>query len=254
MADREYFSLRYLAPGFTFVLIFIGLNFLPVLDILKAIGATNENTFGVIISLVSLFASSAIGFLISQVWFGLWFNPKRIAARINEPLEETMNLKLKWKLRKKGEKRTKDRDHALIAILNYMLLKGKECEWNFCQRKWDIYLLLGCTLASLFLSAVLGFVSRLVLNYTFYGEIQALSSLGSFRSLNSATQFDILLFAFTCASALFLSVVLFLARKQVFREYFPMMKILINRNATNVAFKTEVRDTFPDFFEKSPSP
>lgn len=245
MPEREYFSLRYLAPGFSFILIVIGLNYAPIIDILKATASgTNENALGLVLSLVSLLASSAIGFLISQFWFA-WFNGRRIDARIYEPLEKTMNAKLGWKLGRKG----KERDQALSSIMDYMLLRGEEKEWKYCQRKWDIYMLLGCTLASLVLGVIVGLISRVTLNSLFY-LVEPSKWLNAFQSLDQVAKIDIMLFVFTLISVLFLGIVLSLTKGQAFGEYYPMMEILINRNGSKSELKQELKEAFPDLFEE----
>lgn len=67
MSERQYFSLRYAIPGFAFILILIGINFVPLLKFLEEIPAFKDS-FGAFLAFFSLFSGSAIGFLISQFW------------------------------------------------------------------------------------------------------------------------------------------------------------------------------------------
>jgi hypothetical protein len=87
MPGRDYFSLRYAVPGFCFILITVGLNFLPIKIIIEAYGASD--IFGVVLSFISLFASSAIGFIITQFWFA-HFHHKHHDAKLFEEMEPLM--------------------------------------------------------------------------------------------------------------------------------------------------------------------
>ena len=105
MTERDYFSLRYLAPGFGFILTVIGLNYLPVLQILNISGfGAFDNGIGILVSLISSLASSAIGFLISQFWF-LWCNSGRQEEKIFESLAATIEKEIKCTFLRKEKKK-----------------------------------------------------------------------------------------------------------------------------------------------------
>lgn len=67
MSKRDYFSVRYTVPGYTLILLVIGINYFPFLKILE----TTEfgSVFGAFLGFLSLFASSALGFLVSQLYW-----------------------------------------------------------------------------------------------------------------------------------------------------------------------------------------
>lgn len=71
MPEREYFSFRYAIPGYTFLLLVVLINYIPLLTILRATGA--GQVFGAFLAFLSLFTGSAIGFLVSQFWW-LYFS------------------------------------------------------------------------------------------------------------------------------------------------------------------------------------
>jgi hypothetical protein len=244
MAEREYFSLRYLVPGFSFILIVIGMNFLPFLDFLNEIGGvtnTNENVFGLVLSLASLLASPAIGFLISQFWFVI-FNFMRIDARIYKSghLNEVIKEKYGLEFKEKG----KESDNIMSAILDYLILDDEK-QWNYAQRKWDIYLLMWCILFSLGIGVLIGFISRFLINSIFYAQ----SSVTAFESLGNIAKVDILLFISVLIIVLVLSITLYFAQRQVFREYFPMMKILIKNKSYYRINKEVLEKLFSDCFK-----
>jgi hypothetical protein len=115
MSEREYFSLRYAVPGFTFILIILGLNYSPLLSILRASGTTE--VFGVFLSLLSLFAGSAIGFLVAQISY-FYFHWRRIYSSAFKSLENAAKEKLGFNPKAKG----KEKDVMLSAILDNILL------------------------------------------------------------------------------------------------------------------------------------
>ena len=69
MSDRQYFDFRSVVPGFVFILLLIGINFVPILKFLQ--NPAFSDFFGAFLAFLTLFSGSAIGFLISQIhWYG----------------------------------------------------------------------------------------------------------------------------------------------------------------------------------------
>jgi len=61
MSERRYFSLRYTVPGYTFILLVIGINYVPLIEFMKTTGA--PEVFGAILAFASLLTGSALGYL-----------------------------------------------------------------------------------------------------------------------------------------------------------------------------------------------
>jgi hypothetical protein len=252
MSEREYFSLRYLVPGFSFILIIVGLNFFPIFDFLMKVGGEagiNENMFGIVLSFLTLFAGSSIGFLVSQIWF-LVFNSFRGEAKIYGPLEGAMEKYLDWGPRGTGKR---DKDIALSTILDYLLLADKdEKKWKFCQRKWDLYIIMKCTLTALAVGLILGLGLRAFLNWSIYGTCMC-ANLGlpfQFSTLSALSKADVLLFGFTMLIMPICFVVIFFIAKQVFRNYYKMMELFISRVDND--FKKDLKKVFgADYFKNA---
>ncbi len=236
MANRDYFSLRYAVPGFSFILIIIGLNYLPIFSFILR-SDTNNSGLGIVLSFLSLFAGSAIGFLISQVWF-LWFNALKLdSRRINKHFEDVISKTTGWKqkkwllksiLRRNGEER--ERASVMSAIIDYLLLTEKDEErLNFCQRKWDLYHLLSCTLVSLLMGLGLGLIFRFLI----------------FGGLLSGTA-DGLLFKFTLVAVVILSFLIFFVRRQVFDEYYQMYRLFFTQRNIDENYKLILRTAFKE--------
>jgi len=250
MSDREYFSLRYAVPGFAFILIVVGMNYKPVFDILK--GTDSSEVLGVFLSFLSLFAGSAIGFLVAQFWYS-YFHWRRIYALVFKHHETLMEEEFSFKSGTHG----KDKDITLSAILDYILLSEKdEKYWKYCQRRWDIFHTLSCTLVSIKSGMITGLILRIVLVISFVGKgLGDLLSyatyqplLEQFQTLTTEMKTDALLFVFTLVSAVALILVVIYGRMQVFNEYHKILEILIRKKAREPNFKKELREAFPSFF------
>ena len=90
-----------------------GLNYGPILTILTN---TKIGDFGIVLSFLSLFASSAIGFLVSQLWH-THFHRIRVYAKVYQNVLKDMETKLDWK----PKQPEKDSDIKTAAVLDYML-------------------------------------------------------------------------------------------------------------------------------------
>lgn len=243
MSNREYFSLRYAVPGFVFILVIIGINYNTFFQILTNEGMTDY--FGVALSLFSLFAGSAIGFLISQIWFA-YFHYNRLYAKLAEPIEEIMEKK--FGLIKKGDKEIKkikkNRDIAFGASIDYLLLNmDKKNKWEFFQRKVDIYHVLSSALVSLLFGTVIGLILRGGTQWILYGKLFSFPEFS-----NIQTGIDVLVFSFTLVTVIFFVFLLRYLQNEVFFEFYPMFKLLVS----NDEFKKKSGDIKALFHEVFP--
>lgn len=254
MSEREYFSLRYAVPGFTFILIILGLNYSPLLSILRESGTTE--VFGVFLSFLSLFAGSAIGFLVAQIWYS-YFHWRRIYSNVFKRLENIAKEKLGFESKAEG----KDKDVMLSAVLDHILLETHdEKYWKYCQRRWDVFHTLSCTLVSLILGVCLGLIMRIASFCTLaqkrLGDILVYETyrplLEQFSTLSLEAKVDALSFVFMLISVIALILITLYGRRQVFNEYYPILRILIGKYSEDL--KASLRKAFPDFFVKENSP
>ncbi len=245
MATRDYFSLTYAVPGFVFTLVVAGLNFSPILTILSntQIGSQQIGDFGIVLSFLSLFASSAVGFLVSQLWF-TYFHLRKVYVSVLSDVFEDMKAVFGWK------QNAKDNIEKTITVLDYMLMtEATDHNWNFAQRKWDIFGLLSCTMYALGFGAIAGISLRFTFEWTFNGKLPL--EIFSLSTIQSKT--DNILFWLTIASVFVFIVILYFGRSRVFREYIPMLRILIRAKAkdTKTGFISTLEETFPENFEKA---
>lgn len=237
MSSREYFSLRYAVPGFSFILIIVGLNFLPMYDILKALGTTE--ILAIILSFLSLFTGSAIGFLFTQIWF--WrYHSKRIYAPILKHLEKPMIENLGWR---PGEY-TEDKEVAMSAILDYILCDEKENKfWQYGQRRWDIYHILSCTKVSLLIGYCVGYIFRIIWLILFRNDL--------INSPIFIVKNDLILIILTSIFVSIFYLVISNERGQIFNEYYKMLEILLTKKRSDICLIKRLIDVFPAYFEKT---
>lgn len=238
MSDREYFSLRYTVPGFVLILLIFGTNYSVILNIISRHGATD--VFSVSIAILSLFASSSIGFLVSQIWFCI-FHYKRIYASIlrKEDMESSMKTSFGWKKADEIENisNEKERDEIMGTAIDYLLNDPSVGSnlFKFFQRKIDLYHTMSSAVISLSIGLGLGTISRLVL---------ILSGRYLFHTL-----LDQFLFFFTFVAGSFFIIILMYLRKQIFFEYHPMLKLFLSRKHEQKNIQ-KLYELFPDYVAK----
>lgn len=68
MSERTYFSFRYAIPGYTFLAIILLINIEYFIEHMKQL-SDSITLFGIILGFFTLLSGSAIGFIISQIWY-----------------------------------------------------------------------------------------------------------------------------------------------------------------------------------------
>jgi hypothetical protein len=148
MSERSYFSLRYAIPGYTFMLLVIGLNYSPI-----SASLSDNSTFSTFLGLVSLAGGSALGFLISQLWWRTFQRSGGIFG-IHE-LRMSMDLLIaRYGL---IDPRVEEHQHEamrLTAIFDYLSFSERVYEtkneiMRISTRRWDMYHLLSSTFYTL---------------------------------------------------------------------------------------------------------
>jgi len=170
MSERAFFSLRHSIPGFTFIVLIVSTNLVPIFE--KLSGA--EVGSGIFIGFLSLLSGPAFGFLISQSWWfvfrwkggGWWLDPDAFAAFLT-----------KLKKKKPGSRQLKAK---LIPVLDYIVQyeghvkeyhKGnyreysasREAIFRYLERRWDLFHTLCSELLTLCVGVPLGIFLRIML-------------------------------------------------------------------------------------------
>jgi len=228
---RGFFSLRYVIPGYTFILIIIGLNIFPLVSFAQ--GTETPEAFVAILAFVTLLTGGAIGFLVSQFWW-FCFNRKGAISGIKQFEGEFKIVEDKAKNLPSDDKNKKE---TVEAILDFTMFLEEDKELlRLVWRRWDIYHILSSTSCTIIVSLIAGIGIRL---YLF--------AFGLFPIANNA---------FGCAeltasilvgvSAVVLLLVFRSLKNNIVTKYYPLHKALVTRNLSKN--KKSLQEAFPEYF------
>ncbi len=170
LSERGYFSLRYAVPGFTFILLIIGINFFP-LSILLSNG--NGFDFGAFLAFLSLLSGSAIGFLLTQFYW-LRFQTKVGILGIDtlkllddkapkEIFITALAKKFELDNSKLSDISCETENRKLLAVLDHIShSEKKETLLRLQDRRWDMYHLLATTEHALMIGIFCGIILRII--------------------------------------------------------------------------------------------
>jgi hypothetical protein len=234
MSVRGYSSLRYAVPGYTFILLVVTVNFVPLYTLLGKQGNLTELA-SVLGALLALLSGSAIGFLVGQPWW--WGFHKRgglTQFRCVQHLRATRHLVSDTKV--------------ILHVFDYVPHAGTHSDSQkrglslYLFRRWDMHVLLSCTMAALVLETVAGFLIRIFMEiYVFQSSVfNALARLDFQPILGSGESWllmgilgiAIVLFYFLCSERLWTK-----------EEYERMHETVVNRQGPT---KAELMSIFPD--------
>jgi hypothetical protein len=170
MSERQYFALRYAIPGFAFILLIIGLNFVPLLKFLEV--TKFSDSFGAFLAFLTLFSGSAIGFLISQFWW-LWWQHHFGILRVKQYKESLKAFLEKFEFREKDldlylKSLTAEEKRQFHTAVDYVShYKAEKETLVIAERRWDMYHMLSATKIALFWGLLSGVVFRLYYQFVF---------------------------------------------------------------------------------------
>jgi hypothetical protein len=152
MPEREFFSLRNTVPGVTFILIIIGINSFPLITLLNTQAQGSQLFLGIL----TILTGSAIGFLITQFWWGSFERWKRLRVKM---LSNTLKcITLKFSIANAKQ------DNAEALRVFDFISGSEDCRLsNYASRRWDMYHLLSATLYAVGLGLGLGVLIRVFL-------------------------------------------------------------------------------------------
>jgi len=251
MPEREYFSLRYAIPGYTLILIVIGINHVPLIKTL----AQFQTTFGAFLAFLSLLTGSALGFLVSQLWW--WYRKKgglygiEEFKEVLEALIDEFDLPDRYKNPQENDDKLK-----VIAFYDYVSHseeKEREKLFSYSERRWDMYHLLSSTLWALKIGLVVGIFWR------FFSEFFLLKPLFSTFFLDlisgpfieNAERWGLLVTELMVLISIFVSAGLLIcilpkAVRWTIFEYAAVAKARIR--STKVCARNEIKKAFSDVF------
>lgn len=248
MPEREFFSYRFAVPGYTFILIIIAVNYIPMLKILEVTKA--GEVFGAFLAFLSLFSASALGFLISQIWW-VRFDGKGRAFGIKK-----CKLAEKAFVKKLDERKLKtcqnmsevDRKKVLELMSDYILLHSKKHEektfsklWRYSERKWDMYHVLSSTFIALQIAYALGIALRI------YYEMSLFESPFTIYE-NQGLLAELLAQVFFFFSVIFLSLIIKRGIRNLETEYCRTLTAIIR--TAKIEDEEDFKKVFQEYLEE----
>lgn len=235
MPERQYFSLRYAIPGYTFILLIIGINHAPLLAILPGTGFAT--VFGAFLAFLSLLSGSAIGFLVSQVWW--WRFQKDIGILGLEEFKKTSYRALSETFDLEESQIEGYPKRKLVAVLDYVThYDADKGVLGLSQRRWDMYHVLSSTSYSMGIAVGAGIICRIILEFTVFN--------GAFSIIcNVAALIEAVVLAFLLALVTFLLLVLRKQRRWMRKSCAYIHEARIRNCKLK---KDDLKKAFPDIF------
>lgn len=231
MSERSYFDLRYTISGFVFIILILGLNYFPLFVLLKSTEMTE--IVGAFLAFFTLFSGSAIGFLISQVWWCIW--EKRgglLGDKYHRKSFETFEKK--YDIGFPSEEAMKNEFHTAIDYATHLVDKKI---LTVAKRRWDLFHILSATFYSLWLGLVFGFIIRICFQFILFD--------GNFSVPNSLTEPLILISLF--AVSMIMLPVLHFESDCVHKISASLHNARINMSEVD---KEQMRTAFPDLYQQ----
>lgn len=247
MAERQYFSLRYAIPGYTFILLVVLINYVPLLEILTSHGF--ESAFGAFLAFLSLLSGSAIGFLSSQFWW--WKFQRNVGIFGGKEFERAFRaFAEKYKPEKTSlAECNKDEKRQLLAAFDYVShLEIKEKLLILAERRWDMYHILSSTYHTLWIASLVGLLCRIYYEYFLLKPHYEISYQKLVSILSNNVEPIALISTF--AGVVFLIWILRKERKWMFTQIAALLSARIRSSKVR---RHELRKAFPDLFPEEKS-
>ena len=253
MSERGYFSFRYMTPGFTFLLVVVSINIVPLFKLAA------HSDIGTFLGFLSLAAGSAIGFLIAQIWMLRYTRRGRILGipelrcQIEQLLRaECIQHGLSGRLRRDD----------LCAILDYIISRRTQKRiWDYMTRRLDMYHTLMATIYALVIGSVVALGFRLYFEWFFIEPYNSFLSLKTYFSWGNAEGF--LLVALLMCVALLICV-LCAVKRELMEDYCPVLQAFIRhifqegkgeddskKRNKEIDVTKDLRTAFPQLHERS---
>lgn len=176
MSERGYFQLRWAVPGFSFILVVIGFNYIPLLEIIRL--SQNSELLGVVLGLLSLFTASAIGFLATQSYWWRYNRKCEFLSVFKREKLETILAEYGFNSQEKDEERKK----VIFAILDFTVYLGAGDKLlGYIWRRWDIFHLQRTTRVALLTGVAAGVIMRIY--YAVFSSMCSYGLLKEYRAL-----------------------------------------------------------------------
>lgn len=217
MSQRTFFDIRYVFPGYTFLLLIFLILFPQVTQLIQ-----EEIIFSAIFGFIYALNGIPIGFLVSQIWYifyyktiflgpyGIYKKPRKYIKYLIDNYDVV--------------------DDALksMIIVDYLYAKYEKELTGYINRRWDIVNILGATIISIISSIEIAVYLKYDLIFLF-----------NKFDLNGLNKYDI----FVIEIGLFIVVLLIIGILRVSHEHEEMVLTFLRNTIQN---KCWLKKQFPD--------
>lgn len=232
MSERNYFERRTAVPGFSFLLFVIAMNCIPLSKILADSGV--EPALGVFLAVLTLLGGSAIGFLVSQVW---WWRFQRKGAQYSGDLSAAIHtLTKKYSLIEPSARKEMDKVHNVLGVWGYVLhhemqRKGMKQIVTYTTRRWDVYHLQSALRDTLLLSLVVGLSLRIFCEFfVFNWDGNVSHAVSAFADDPRPFLAELIILIGILVAVLFLWYILGKGREHVAKQYDRVSEAIIRNS------------------------
>jgi hypothetical protein len=146
MTERDFFTLRYALPGYTFILMIMLVAYHRLVELFPFMSGSpvDFTLVSAFVAFFTLLSGGAIGFLVSQLWYGLHNSilHGRFLKETRAFLRERFNLR--------------ENVHKEIIFLDYVFHLSDDKTIDYIQRRFDLKHTLGSTFLAIMVGAVFG--------------------------------------------------------------------------------------------------
>ena len=145
MPERDFFTLRYALPGYTFILIMVLVAYPRLIELFPLSEPSLDLTLvSAFVAFFTLLSGGAIGFLVSQFWYALH----------NSIFHSLFLRKTRKMLRDKFK--LKENAHREIIFLDYIFHLSDSTTIDYIQRRFDLKHTLGSTFFAIIFGSIFG--------------------------------------------------------------------------------------------------
>lgn len=235
MPEREYFSYRHAIPGYTFILLLVAINLFPLFELLGKAGVSE--VFGAFLAFLSLFTGSALGFLLSQIYW--WLFKKKGGFFGIDGTKPILNLLTKTCKDYNLKIREAKKNELLEAISDYIETQvDQEKTFEYSARRWDMYHVLGSTLWSLGLGFAVG------LGFRVYFHVFLFKASFSFEPINRFLAELVLLSVLLGFASFLFWIIWKKGRRKLESEYCLIMTAFTKSKLLRIEKNSELKEEF----------
>jgi len=248
MTERSFFDWRNALPGYTFILIILGINYAPLVEIFTNLGI--QSTFGAILAFLTLVSGSAIGFLVSQLWWCHYRNQGAHYFYRKKPRKQINRLVEKYGLVPANDINDENGIQNVLTVYSFILFNQQQKDPELVKyliRRGDTFHAFSATRISLLLGLAIGIFSRALSQLFVFRWTHTKPFANLMSAMPNSAVAEVLILILLVISAIFLIYLFGKSRDWTVTQYDKMAFALINKSGIR---RWKLKEIFPsDYFD-----